>query len=328
MKAKILVAATIMLLTCCSAVQAQWPLQTYGNRPGYEVELGGRIIDRPGTERNIPLVTDRLTLQTLFNAEQASDLQVSAGFDFRFAKMTCYDMTWEVRGYFQQWDAQETLAGDLVASAFTPTGLPQNTTFTAFDYNYDSDLASVELNFKRAVRPGLTLMIGPRFMRLNETVVIDTNFTNPVVPDFLQLQTRAETKNPLKGVGIAAEFRRPLVRDLFFIGAIRGAIFHNAASSNITVDQTLFGLPATRTTLIDDRETRAAGLGEITARLHYDVIPGNVSLYGGYEAMWLDGVALAPAQILAANTPPMPPFVNTQTTVFAHGVSFGGMIRY
>lgn len=327
MKAKVVVASAMLFLSCCSAVRAQWPAQTYGTRPGWELEMGTRILDRPGTMLNIPLVNDAVTLETLFDAEQATDLQVSAGVDMRFQKMTDYDMSWEVRGYFNQWDQTESRVGVLDALSFTPQGLPQNTQLTRFDYDYDSAMYNIELNFKRAVRPGLTLMAGPRFMSLNETATVDANFFNPLVGDFLQIQTRSETRNPLKGLGIGAEFRQPICRDMFFVGSVRGAVFHNAASSQVTAAQTLFGNANGTTTFIDDTETKTAGIGEISARIHYDVIPGSVSLFGGYEAMWLDGVAVAPAQILSVSTPAVP-FVNTQNTIFAHGLSVGGMVRF
>lgn len=326
-KAKVVVASAMLFLSCCSAVRAQWPAQTYGTRPGWEMEMGTRVLDRPGTMLNIPLVSDAVTRETLFNAEQATDLQVSAGVDLRFQKTTDYDMSWEVRGYFNQWDQSESRIGVLDAMSFTPVGLPQNTQLTQFAYDYESEMFNVELNFKRAVRPGLTLMAGPRFMSLDETAAVNANFFNPLVGDFLQIRTLAETRNPLKGLGIGAEFRQPLCRDMFFIGSVRGAVFHNAASSRVTAAQTLFGAPGTTTTFIDDTETKAAGIGELSARIHYDVIPGSVSLFGGYEAMWLDGVAVAPAQILSVSTPALP-FVNTQNTIFAHGLSVGGMVRY
>jgi hypothetical protein len=326
-KAKVVVASAILFLSCCSAVWAQWPVQTYGTRPVWELEIGTRILDRPGTEQNLPLVTDAVTLQTLFNAEQASDLQVSAGIDWRFQKMTNYDMSWEIRGYFNQWDTTESRTGDLVASGFTPAGLPQNSTLSQFDYGYESDLFDIELNFKRACLPGVTLMIGPRFMTLNETVVVDSNFTNPLVADFLQVQTNADVVNTLAGLGIGAEFRKPLMRDLFVVAAIRGGVFNNVARSRITAAQTLFGFPNGETTFIDDSLTNVAGVGELSVRLHYDISPGTISIYTGYEAMWLDGVAVAPAQVLSALTPAAP-FINTSNTIFSQGFTVGGMIRY
>ncbi len=327
MKTHVVVSSAIYLLLCCNVLHAQWPQQTHGVRPGWEVEFGTRILDRPGTENTIPLVTDSVTLATLFDAEEASDLDVSAGADFRFQRMTCYDLSWEVRGYFQKWDVTESRAGNLVATAFTPPGLPAGTQLTAFDYDYDSELISIELNLKRAVRPGLTLMVGPRFMNLDEIISIDSNFFNPLVGDFLQIETRTETKNPLTGLGIGAEFRKPLSRDLFFIGLIKGGIFHNVASSRITAFNTLFGQPDITTILIDDRDNRSAGVGEISARIHYDLVPGSVSVYAGYEAMWLDGVAVAPAQLLTTATGSAP-FINTANTIFANGLSVGGMVRF
>ena len=71
--------------------------------------------------------------------------------------------------------------------------------------------------------------------------------------------------------------------------------------------------------------TRTVGtfLGEVGGRVHFDIVPGNVSVFAGYEATWLDQVGLAPAQFLAGLGS-----VTVSNTPFIHGIVFGGQVRF
>ncbi len=329
-KTNVVAGAAILFLFCCNSVWAQWPVETYGTRPGWEMEVGARILDRPGSDMNIPLVSDGITLQTLFTDNNATDLDVSGGADFRVQKLGCYDSTWEIRGYYNNWDIVETRNGTLSAPAFEPPGLPVMTRLTAFDYTYESQLFNLEWNFKRAIQPGLTLFLGPRYMDLRERSNINGNFFNPApaLQNFLQTRTPTETKNHLIGLNLGAEFRRPISRDLFVVAFIKGGVFYNDAKARIQTEQTLFGFPTGISTLLDDRKGTSAGVGELSVRVHYDIAPGTVSVFAGYEAMWLDGVATAPAQLFTVVGPPAPLVVETGTTIFAHGLTIGGMVRF
>ncbi len=327
-KTKVVAGSAILILFCCNAVWAQWPNQTYGTRPVWEMEIGARVMDRPGTMQDISLITEDVTLDTVFDAEQASDLNVSGGIDFRVQRLVNDGATWEIRGYFNNWDVTESRTGNLMSPAFTPPGLPANSQLTAFDYFYESNLFSLEWNFKRAVHPGFSLFLGPRYMYLQEQSLIEGNFFNPGLGNFLQTDTPTVARNNLWGLGLGAEFRRPLTRDLFLTGFIKGGVFYNDAKASINFTQTVFGTPVGTQTLLDDRKGTTAGVGELSIRLHYDIAPGTVSIYAGYEAVWVDGVATAPAQILTISGPAVPLIVDTGTTIFSNGMVAGGMVRF
>lgn len=327
MKTKVLVSTAIVFSICCSTAMAQWPHNTYANDTGWEVEFGTRILDRPGTENNISLVTTVPTNVTVFTGNDASKLGTAAGADFRFLKRTCYEGSWELRGFYNQWDNFQSRTGNLRAPLFTPPLLPAQSRPDRFDYFYESRLFSLELNYKKSIKPGVTWMCGPRYVSLEENVNIDSNFITPLVPAFaFNLASITTTENVMPGIGIGLEFRRPIVRELFFIGSIKGTALANFVSTNTTTTGTVIGGPPVSATIFDDSTTEFAGIGELSARLHYDISPGTISMYAGYEAMWLDGVALAPGQLLTTVAPPA--FLNNKTTAFAHGLALGALIRY
>lgn len=326
MKSKMLAIAVIISLLSCGSVTAQWPQNTYGNQGRWEVEVGARLLDRPTTDIQFSLVTVNPTNVTVFDAGDAADLDVSAGAEIRFSKNTSSDSGWEIRGTVNRWDNFESRTGDLSSPLFTPAILPIGTDLTNFDYGYESNLFSLELNYKRTVRPGVTFMIGPRYVDLTERIEVDTQFNNPMIPGFLlDIDTVTEADNRMPGLGFGVDLRRPISRDLFFVGTVRGAILANFTSTTTTAETTLAGLPPALATVFTDRQTDLAGIGEVSGRFHYDIAPGTVSVYTGYEAQWLDGVALAPAQLFAAGTNPV---LTTSNTSFAHGLVFGMMVRF
>lgn len=327
MKSKVLAIAATICMLCCGTATAQWPHNTYGNKNQWEVEVGTRILDRPTTDVLFSLVSVVPTNVPVFNTQDAADLDTSAGADFRFLKRTCYDGAWEVRGTVDSWDNFESRSGVLSSPLFTPVALPGGSRLIQFDYEYSSTVFSLELNCKRAVRPGLTFLIGPRYVDMSEQIDINSTFDNPGIPGFLlNLDTVTEADNHMPGLGFGLELRRPLTRQIFFVGAVKGAILANFASTSTVTTSTLIGGLPVATTVFDDSGTHAAGIGEINARLHYDIAPGTVSAYCGYEAIWMDGVAVAPAQLLETVAPPIS--LNTSTTTFAHGLACGLMFRY
>ncbi|MDG2013227.1 MAG: hypothetical protein P8J33_06960 [Pirellulaceae bacterium] len=328
MKSKLMATAAFLCLLCCSTATAQWPLQTYGVQSEWEVEVGARILDRPSNDdtADLALVTVDPTNVTVFTGADAVDLNASIGADFRFMRKTNYDFSWEVRGFFNGWDNFESRSGNLRSEAFTPEFLPEFSNPEQFDYGYDSQLFSIELTCKKAIRPGCNFLIGPRFVDFDETVSVDSTFVNPFIPNFaFQLDTANRTRNAMAGILLGLEIRRPLTRDIFFSGGVKGSLLSNFSSTETTSTGTVVGGIPIQSTIFEDSKNAAAGIYEITARLHYDISPGNVSCYAGYEAFWMDAVAIAPTQLFEAFDPPSQ--LNTSNTTFVHGISFGLMVR-
>ncbi|NIO39282.1 MAG: hypothetical protein GTO41_03200 [Burkholderiales bacterium] len=64
-------------------------------------------------------------------------------------------------------------------------------------------------------------------------------------------------------------------------------------------------------------------VAEVGGKLYYDVVPGTASFFLGYEATWLDGVAVAPSQAINNFNP-----INSSTTPFINGAVLGAMFRW
>lgn len=327
-KSKVLATAAVFCMLCCSTATAQWPLNTYGVQNDWEVEIGTRILDRPTDTdvQNLNLITTAPTNVTVFTGRDATDLDASAGADFRFLRKTNYDYSWEVRGFFNMWDNFETRSGNLRSPLFTPPTLPLFSRPDRFDYAYDSELFSLEVLYKKAVHPGFNLLLGPRYVDLGETVTIDSNFINPFINGFaFDYDVLTRTDNHMPGFLLGLEIRRPLIRDVFFSGGIKGTLLANNASTSTVSTGTIVGGNPIVTTLYEDSRSFAAGLYELSARFHYDISPGVVSCYLGYEAFWMDSVAIAPTQLVEAFNPPSQ--LNNNNTSFVHGLAVGLMIR-
>jgi len=297
-----------------SMAYGQWPHATYGSF-GWMVDGSVRILDRPGTDTAFPVITDSLTGATLLDSSQASDLSTGVGFDMRALKHVDYATQWELRTFYQDWENNQFVDDPNLTSPFLPGITP-----TSIAVDYESDIYNFELNMRRAVAPGITLLAGPRFLYLADHMELDADF--PFLGIDSELVTRIDTKNPLFGAQVGAELVFPVSRDVYTTGFIKVGGFGNEAQLN--TDTKLFVL-ATETTVSEFRNDRSHGafVGEVGGRVNFDIVPGTLSLYGGYEATWIDGVALAPAQLATGLTS-----VQVSNTTFFHGAVFGASMRW
>lgn len=339
---KTFVLAAVATLTWLSATvgYAQWPQATYDTRR-WEWEAGARIMDRPGDETNINLVTDALTNQVLFTSDTATDLESSVGYDLRFLRKNCYGIEWEVRSFFNNWDINEnvTSVNNIQSPFFDPirTALPgtigpvtvTGITFQSLNYNYESDLFNIELNAKKAVYPGVTLLVGPRFMYLEDRLTAITGATIqgniggvPQQIAFTQ-NTSVQTENPLFGVQVGADLNVPVSRYFYITGFIKAGGYGNTARATIVQANNLQGT----TSRISARRSQGSFVGEVGGKVNMEVFPGIMSFYAGYEAMWLDNVAIAPTQLLSGGTTGTFGNVQMTGTPFVHGIVIGGTIR-
>ena len=136
-----------------------------------------------------------------------------------------------------------------------------------------------------------------------------------------------QTKNNLYGLQIGAEARL-FERGRFSIGGVlKAGAYDNHAevASSARMARIWFGDSCTTDNF--------AFLGEIGVQCKYQVLP-RLSLKAGYEAMWLEGVALAPGQIAetycyssGGHSPPgqlcTGAGVNCNSGAFYHGATVG-----
>jgi hypothetical protein len=295
---KKMVALICSALVLCAAgtAQAQWDV-FHNDTPRWKMEASVLALDRPGDDNGIPLITNSLTRETLFQSGQATDLNGTAGVDISVQFHPYGVVEMEIEGSFARWDTAHDFFGPNLSTPFLPDLSPDE-----INYRYDSDLFSIELNGRREIAPGLTFLLGPRFVYLAETV--QTNTSTQIVPapplpvfDF-ETETIIDTKNPLVGAQLGAEWDFLLTRDIRIHSFIKAGGYANFSSA--TRRNTVTGFDPD---LVESTKSAGSFVGETGGRIYFDIYPRACSLYLGYEATWIDNVALAPVQFVTVNNP-------------------------
>lgn len=306
-----------------STTNAQWqPTTLKDNR--FSAEFGVKLLDRPGDELGLPLISDRPTNATLFDASQASDLGGAVGAEVKFNFETGFGRELEFRTILADWseDATQISGPDLVSPFFPVAGSEP----TDVSYGYGSDYFSVELMARRAVRPGVTFMFGPRIISTKDQVTLSGSLTvNPVTggaPITVTQTTVTEATNILLGGQTGFEFNLPVNQSVWANAYIRAGGYFNPTEVNQSVaNNTSLAPPITNTAT----ENTGSFMAEVGGRVYVDLLPNAATLYVGYEANWIDGIALAPAQLLTDFTTNG---IETTTTPFFHAVTAGIRVQY
>jgi hypothetical protein len=294
---------------------AQWP-RDFQNLGETYFELGAKIYDRPGDDSGFPILIDGLTNQVVFDSNELTDLNGGAGVEARFGSIGPRGNKWEFRTFLTNWGDEFNFAGPNLTSPLSPMLDPDSV-----DFFYDSHIYSLEFSFRKPFSPGITFLCGPRFVSLTEELLFtsDTNIPTPPIGSFdLETSNSFDTRNSLVGAQIGALITCQLTRDIFFQGSIRTGGYGNfvelttAASTSIMEEQVF--------TISDET---ASFIGEVGGKLYVDLIPGCLAGFVGYEATWIDGIALAPAQASTLS----PTTIVTEVTPFFQAINVGLQFR-
>jgi Putative beta barrel porin-7 (BBP7) len=158
---------------------------------------------------------------------------------------------------------------------------------TGITATYATRLYSTELNWQRPASGWFSWLVGFRWVELYEDLNLDTRFLGN------SADIGFRTANRLYGgqAGAAATlYSRGAAR---IDSVLKAGLFGNAASQQFRVSQTIGPLFSAA-----DRSGQVAFLGEIGVVGVYQWTD-SIALRGGYQLLWLDGVALAPDQIAA-----------------------------
>ena len=319
---KLLLVICIGLL-CTESLRAQWPTDFQNVGQSY-LELSGKIFDRPGDEFEQPIIFDGITESIILSSGDVTDLNGGGGAEARFGSTGPRCQKWEVRTFMATWDNFYFFDQENMQSPLIPPINDMGTIFSPdeIEVGYDSEIFSVEFSIRRPWTNGITFICGPRYMRLNEELIFTTHSlidTAPFPgPFILDTENEFETTNNLLGMQIGALFNFPVSRDIYLNGFIRTGAYANWMELNVFAD----------TTLSDpifqefDRST-SSFVAEVGGKLFYDLIPGCLAGFAGYEATWIDQVALAPAQATTLE----PDGIYSRTTPFFHAILFGLQFR-
>ncbi len=213
-----------------------------------------------------------------------------------------------------------------------------------------TNLYSAEVNGRLDLSPRMTVLGGLRWLQLNDTLVgwltpADRNAPDWKTDCLLHPQPprssctiggvsstdpalsyppfwTAKTQNNLYGAQIGVDAKLLEVGRFSIDGLIKAGLFDNNAtlSALVSMEKQLFPTQATT--------NHPAFVSEAELQLKYQLTKG-LALKVGYEALWLDGVALAPGQIQETFSTAPPTVtaralgVNTSSNVLFQGATVG-----
>jgi len=203
-----------------------------------------------------------------------------------------------------------------------------------------TSLYGAEINGRWRLSDGITILAGLRWLQLNDRLVgtlTPADITQPtwkktcltcdlfhitdgdpagVYPPFWT----TSTTNNLYGVQIGIDGKLMERDRLSLDGLLKLGLFDNNATQSAGVSLQKVVHPASAST------NRVAFAGEAGLQLRYR-LSTDLTLKVGYEALWLAGVALAPAQIAQTSTSASGDVsalaVDTGANVLFQGVTFG-----
>jgi hypothetical protein len=188
------------------------------------------------------------------------------------------------------------LFNDLGSSFFLDPG-------DVVNYRYTSLLRSSEINLRHSCSDMISVLAGFRYVELHEDLVSTVND--------IQIAD-ANVDNHLYGAQIGMNVAFVNLPRLSIEGVLKAGVFGNHTDVTMPVrDMGLFG----------DRTTHTSVLGEI-GLMGIVQVTNSLALRGGYQAMWLDGIALAGDQYENLNPSNPKPYVGG--TLFYHG-AFAGL---
>lgn len=309
--------AFALVATCTQAALAQWPDTTAPGNSRFWMEANGKVLDRPGSQLGVPLITNDITKDVVLTTDQITDLGSTAGAEVRFGSHSkLMGIDWEFGTQFGGWETDFSANGPDLASPFF-AGLDPD----IVGVNYKSDFVSLELNMRKALFPGLTFLTGPRYFRLTEDMNLTSSTTIDTLsgPFTVNTQDMTNIVNSAIGWQIGMEYNQPVTRDIYLQGFIRTAGLLNGTR----LDR------SSQTTLVDQTTTSVSKdtgmfIGTTGGRVYFTIIPNSLRSYAGYEAQWIDGVAIGPAQFLGNGTES----IDTTNTIFWHAITFGLRFTY
>ena len=271
---------------------------------------------------SFPLITDQNTGDTLLNANQL-DFQHRAVPRIFLIRDYCDCWGWEI-GYFglQSWDSTGEGGGEL-SPVLNGPGIPIGSTApgTIYQAHYGSDLHNAEFNLRRRTGPCVTWIAGFRFVELQES--LRAGSIAPTTTDLYSV----DTNNQLYGFQVGANAQVLNCGGRFHVdGLFRTGVFSNNAEQ--TTHSPLGNVIPESVPSLTAGATQTAFLGELGLRGVYQ-LTNSIGIYGGYSAIWVDGLALAPAQVSATNLFGTPSAsINTTDAVFFHGATVGLQASY
>jgi len=204
--------------------------------------------------------------------------------------------------------------------------IPGDLGLSSYDYfdadsmtvSYESQLHSVELN-RGHESGGWTWLTGLRYLNLSESFqILSTDLDTGTSAYDLR------TSNNLLGAQVGGR-RAGGLGPLEWIFGAKAGVYANIASQNQVVPD--FPPPYLLRAATQSSTTNVAFVGELNLLLGY-AVNEHWTLRGGYNLLWVGGVAMAPNQLDFTDTGTAGSNLDLGGTLFLHGVSVGVEARW
>ena len=314
------------LLFCfCSQAVAQLGFTGHenfygGDCPDWEFRSAVLVMDLKDSNLNQPAVTDSNLGTVLLTSNQLSAMDTGVGIDASLFRITNAGQRWELRSTFASFNQSFQINGSLAGNmndVFNP-GFPPASVISfggaggSVRGNGDKenrlDFFGIELNAHRAVAPGLSFFVGPKFVNLDDQLSV---FSSRVNGAFTVLTARdLSTSNRMFGGSTGFDLNLRIARNVSLNGFMRAGYYANDAKFDLTTASNLSPNVITTQT----RQTLSTFMGEFGGSATWEICPNAVAVEAGYHAFWVDNAARAFSQ--AYNTGSG---IGTET-IFFHGL--------
>ncbi len=280
--------------------------------PVWRVRVGVLFLDRSNppawrVRDYLPFSPDINAADLNFPAAASTDVSLVregawADIDFRyFGVSQATAGTEPLRGSYSMWRLSSWFP-DVVIS------YEKNVSLTSW-------LQSAELNLRRDVSENVALLVGFRYLQFREQW-LERQYFEPVLSGDDMIG-----RNELFGIQVGSQALLLSFRRLRLEGALKAGVFGNAGSSSTShffswSDGTTFSNE------IDARRGSVAFVGDLNFSATL-ALAKHVSLRGGYQMLWLAGVATATDQLSQFDKSWDELATTTDGSVFFHGAMVG-----
>ena len=286
-----------------ATAQAQLLPQAIGQ---WEATAGFRALERPSDDANSVVFFDTPTGATLLDSDTLTDLNIGLGPDIAFSSTRDDGLEYEIRFFFTTFERNTLTQADSISSPFF-TGI----TFREVNGNYTSDMFNVEFNQKRIFNPYIRLLHGIRFLNIDEQLTFDSTGVVGIFPFSATSVTQA--KNPMLGYQVGGESRITIVPGLDLDGYFKAGVFNNFASQETVQTNSLLA----GRTVVGGTENELGFVSDFGCKFHLNVVENFMSFYAGYDGMYVNSFAAAPANVNIASG------AINDLDFWLHGVTFG-----
>lgn len=189
------------------------------------------------------------------------------------------------------------------------------------EVSFESDFNSAEFGIRRWMRSDTSVLLGLRYMSVDERLTFLSRDDGPSDPSAIGLYD-IKTDNNMFGVQIGTEFVRQFGWHwLYFNAEAKGGVYLNKATHD---SQFFVSIPSADSDSTSEDNLGLARNAEFSIGLTAQLTE-HFSLRGGYTVNYINGVAVAADQIdLTPHRINSREYINDEGTVIYHGAYFGG----